>query len=220
MRAGCKVDLAGRLGRWSAPSQPERRLQFLPGLHMMIGMAAVPKTRMTVDEYLAWAEGEPGRYELRDGSVIAMSPEGAGHAERKAAVHAALLASIRARRLACHALPDGMTVRIDARTAYEPDALVYCGTKLPPAAVEVPNPTVVVEVLSPSTRHIDLSAKLADYFRLPSITHYLIVDPERPQIIHHARAANDAILTRIVTEGTIALDPPGIAIEMADIYAA
>jgi Uma2 family endonuclease len=141
-------------------------------------MIALPKTRLTVDEYLAWAEQQPGRFELLDGAVIAMSPEGAGHAERKAAVHAALLAAIRARGLACHALPDGMTVRIDERTAYEPDALVYCGTKLQPSAVEVPRPIVVVEVLSPSTRHIDLSAKLADYFRPPNIAHYLIVDPE------------------------------------------
>jgi len=182
-------------------------------------MTALPQTRMTVDEYLAWAEERPGRYELRDGAVFAMSPESAGHAERKAAVHAALLAGIRARRLVCYALPDGMTVRIDDTTAYEPDALVYCGTKLPRSAVEVPNPVIVVEVLSPSTCHIDLSAKLADYFRLPSVVHYLIVDPEKPRIIHHARAGGDTILTRIVSEGSIRLDPPGLEIAVAEIYA-
>jgi Uma2 family endonuclease len=181
-------------------------------------MIALPKTRLTVDEYLAWVEQQPGRFELLDGAVIAMSPEGAGHAERKAAVHAALLAAIRARGLACHALPDGMTVRIDDRTAYEPDALVYCGTKLQSSAVEVPKPIVVVEVLSPSTRRIDLSAKLADYLRHPSIAHYLIVDPDRPRIIHHARAISDTILTRIVNEGAIRLDPPGMEVAMADIY--
>ena len=132
----------------------------------MTDMIALPRTRMTVDQYLAWAQGQPGRYELLDGVVFAMSPEGAGHAERKAAVHAALLSGIRARGVPCYALPDGMTVRIDESTAYEPDALVYCGTKLPPSAIEVANPVIVVEVLSPSTRHIDLSAKLADYFPL------------------------------------------------------
>jgi len=175
---------------------------------------------MTVDEYLAWAEEHPGRYELLDGTVFAMPPEGAGHAEKKAAVHAALLAGIRARHLACHALPDGMTVRIDDTTAYEPDALVYCGPKLAPSALEVPNPLIVVEVLSPSTRHIDLSAKLADCFRLPSIAHYLIVDPEKPRIVHHARSAGDAILTRIVTAGGITLDPPGITFTMDDVHSA
>jgi Uma2 family endonuclease len=183
-------------------------------------MTALPKTRMTVDEYLAWTEEQPGRYELLDGTVFAMSPEGAGHAEKKAAVHAALLAGIRARALAYYALPDGMTIRINNVTAYEPDALVYCGTKLSPLAVEVPNPVIVVEVLSPSTRHIDLAAKLADYFRLPSIAHYLIVDPGKPRIVHHERAAGETIHTRIVIEGTIKLGPPGLEIEMADIYAA
>jgi Uma2 family endonuclease len=185
---------------------------------IIAGMTALPKTGMTVDEYLSWAEGQPGRYELLDGAVVAMSPEGAGHAEKKAAVHSALLAGIRGRGLACCALPDGMIVRIDDVTAYEPDALVYCGTKLPPSAVEVPNPVIVVEVLSPSTRHIDLSAKLADYFRVPSIAHYLIVDPDRPRIIHHARAAGGVILTRIVTDGSIKLDPPGLEFATADIY--
>jgi Uma2 family endonuclease len=181
-------------------------------------MTLLTKTRMTVDEYLSWAEGQPGRYELVDGTIHAMSPERAGHAEKKAAVHAALLAGIRARRLPCHALPDGMTVRIDRATAYEPDALVYCGTKLAPSAVEVENPVIVVEVLSPSTRHIDLSYKLAGYFRLPSVVHYLIVDPVQPLIIHHARPGGDSILTRIIREGAVTLDPPGLELALADIY--
>jgi Uma2 family endonuclease len=187
---------------------------------MIVSMTALPKTHMTVDEYLTWAEERPGRYELLDGSVFAMSPEGAGHAEKKAAVHATLLAGIRARGLPCYVLPDGMTVRINDVTAYEPDALIYCGAKLPPSAIEVPNPIIVVEVLSPSTRHIDLSAKLADYFRLPSIMHYLIVDPTKPRIIHHARGAGDTILTRIVSEGHIVLDPPDVQFALADIYSA
>jgi Uma2 family endonuclease len=112
-----------------------------------------------------------------------------------------------------------MTVRIDNATAYEPDAVVYCGSKLAPSSLEVPAPIIVVEVLSPSTRHIDLSTKLADYFRLPSLAHYLIVDPDKPRIVHHARATGDTILTRIVTDGRIALDPPGIEIAIEDIYA-
>jgi Uma2 family endonuclease len=182
-------------------------------------MTAQPKPRMTVDEYLAWADGQPGRHELLDGTAYTMSPEGAGHAERKAAVHAALLAGIRARGLACYALPDGMTVRINDSTAYEPDAVVYCGSKLASTAIEVPDPVIVVEVLSPSTRHIDLAVKLADYFRLRSVAHYLIVDPEKPRIVHHARSTNETILTRIVSEGIIALDPPGPEIAVADIYA-
>lgn len=184
----------------------------------MIGaMTALPQTRITVDEYLAWAEGHPGRYELYDGTVHAMSPEGAGHAQVKFAVQTALAAGIRARGLPCHMLPDGMTVRIDKATAFEPDALVYCGPKVAPTSLEIPNPVVVVEVLSPSTRRIDTSAKVTGYFRL-SVAHYLIVDPTQPLILHHARAADNTILTRIVRDGTIALDPPGQELALADVY--
>ena len=123
---------------------------------------------MNVDEYLAWAEGRPGRSELYESVVYAMAPQRVIHAEIKLAVHLALVAAIREGRLPCHMLPDGMTVRIDAGTAYEPDASVYCGAKLPPSALEVTDPVIVVEVLSPSTQHIDSGVKLPGYFGSPA----------------------------------------------------
>jgi Uma2 family endonuclease len=181
-------------------------------------MTALPQHRMTVDEYLAWTEGQEGRFELYAGTVYAMSPERARHAEIKYNVQAALLAGIRRAGLPCYMLPDGMTVRIDESTAYEPDALVYCGLKLPPGAIEVPNPIIVVEALSPSTKNIDGSLKLAGYFRVPSVMHYLIVEPDQSLIIHHARGQNNAILTHIAHEGTIRLDPPGLDFTLDEIY--
>jgi Uma2 family endonuclease len=181
-------------------------------------MTALAKARMTVDQYLAWAQDQPGRHELHKGQVYSMSPETVGHVEMKVAVHDALRASIRARGLPCRVLADGVTVRIDDTTAYEPDALVYCGERVPASTIEIPNPVVIVEVLSPSTRSVDLSLKLIGYFRLPSVAHYLIVDPARVEVIHHARGSGDTILTRIVSNGTIALDPPGLRFALADIY--
>jgi Uma2 family endonuclease len=109
-------------------------------------------------------------------------------------------------------------VRIDAYTAHEPDTLVYCGEELPDSAIEVPNPVIVVEVLSPATRHIDASSKLAGYFRIPSLQHYLIVDPDRRFVIHHARSAGDVLATRVVHEGSIALSPPGIEVAVGDFF--
>ncbi len=167
---------------------------------------------MTVDEFLAWAEDNPGRYELSEGEVYAMSPERLGHAKTKFAVQSALLAAIRKTGVPCHMVPDGATVRVNEITAYEPDALVYCGAEKPDNAVEVSNPVIVVEVLSPGTRHIDNAIKLTGYFALPSVFHYLIVDIEKRVIIHHARTGGDVLATWIVREGVIALDPPGIEI--------
>ena len=179
---------------------------------------ALPHKRMSVDEFLAWADEQPGRYELFRGTIYAMTPERAAHAVMKFAVQTALANAIRARGLPCHMLPDGMTVRVDDSTAHEPDALVYCGSALAPSAVEVPNPVVIVEVLSSSTRHIDAQIKLVGYFRVPSVAHYLVIDPEKPQVIHHARGEDGSILTRIVNDGTLALDPPGMTIAIADLY--
>ena len=66
--------------------------------------------------------------------------------------------------------------------------------------------------------HIDASAKLAGYFRVDSVRHYLIVDPDQPLVIHHARGEADLVVTRILREGKIVLDPPGIELAVEDFY--
>ena len=174
--------------------------------------------RMTVDDFLVWSAGQTGRHELFVGKVYAMAPERAGHAKVKYAVQTELQRSIKAAGVPCHMLPDGMTVRIDAETAHEPDALVYCGPEVAADAVEIGNPLIVVEVLSPSTRHIDASAKLASYFQVPSIHHYLIIDPERRPVIHHCRQNDGTILTRLLQTGELKLDPPGIVLDVQHFY--
>jgi Uma2 family endonuclease len=181
-------------------------------------MSAEPKPRMSVDEFLAWAEGRPGRYELAGGEVVAMSPERAGHARTKFAIQAALKTAIRSGGLPCEMFPDGMTVRIDRNTAYEPDALVRCGQHLDPDTIEVPDPLILVEVLSPSTRGVDSGAKLVGYFQVPSVRHYLIVDAERRRVVHHRRADGTRIETRIVADGALSLDPPGLSLALADLF--
>ncbi len=85
--------------------------------------------------------------------------------------------------------------------------------------MEIPNPIVVVEVLSPSTAADDHGVKLDGYFSLMSVEHYVIVDPDRRVMIHHKRGA-DAIETRILREGTLRLDPPGLAAEVEAFFPA
>jgi Uma2 family endonuclease len=181
-------------------------------------MAALSLPKMTVDEYLAWAEGRPGRYELYDGQIFQMAPERAQHASLKFAMQTALAGAIRCAGLDCHMLPDGMTVRVDTHTAHEPDALVYCGEQIPGDYLEVPDPIIVVEVLSPSTRHVDASAKFAGYFSRPSVQHYLIVDSRGRLIIHHARSQNAGILSQIVSAGAVRLDPPRLEIAVEEVF--
>jgi Uma2 family endonuclease len=182
-------------------------------------MSTVAKPLMTVDEFLAWAEGRDGRWELQDGELVAMAPQRLAHLETKAEALTALRSAIRRAKAPCHAVPDGATVRIAARTAFEPDALVYCGPRLPPDAIEIPEPVIVVEVLSEGTAARDHGPKLAGYFSLPSVAHYLILDADNRMAIHHKRGLGDVIETRILREGQLRLDPPGLEIPVEDMFA-
>jgi Uma2 family endonuclease len=175
---------------------------------------------MTFDEFLAWLEetADRTRYELVAGQPVAMAREPVAHARIKAQVWRLLRDGLESQSLACEALPAGMTVKIDAHTAYEPDAIVHCDESLSDDAILVPVPVIVIEVLSPTTKAHDAGAKLADYFRLPSVRHYLLVRTERPTVIHHRRGDGDLIETRIVTAGLLQLDPPGLTLDLDHIY--
>ena len=94
-----------------------------------------------------------------------------------------------------------------------------CGPPPPGDALEITDPVIVVEVLSPSTAAIDHGPKLMGYFSLPSLAHYLILDPERRVAIHHKRGQGDIIETRILSEGVVRLDPPGIEAPVAEMFA-
>ena len=176
--------------------------------------------RMSADEFLVWAMDQPdGRYELASGEVVAMAPERAAHARTKFATAVALRDAVRTAGLPCEVFTDGMAVRVDNATVYEPDATVRCGPRLDDDAVEFTDPIVVVEVLSPSTRARDAGAKLEDYFRLPSVRHYLLLRTDRRSAIQHVRGEDGTIATAIVTEGDLRLDPPGITIALDAVFA-
>ena len=112
-----------------------------------------------------------------------------------------------------------MAVRVDERTSYEPDAMVACGPRPAPDALAIDDPKIIVEVLSPSTAALDHGRKLSDYFSLQSVEHYLILDPDRRVAIHHKRGQGDAIETRVVAEGALRFDPPGLEVAVADLFA-
>lgn len=179
-------------------------------------MSDLAPARMTSDEFIAWAMEQPEgrRYELAAGEVVAMAPERAEHARIKFRIARKLAEAVEQAGLPCEVFADGMVVQVDASTLYEPDAMLRCGQPLPGDVTKVVDPTIVVEVLSRSTRSRDTGATLDDYFRLPSLRHYLIVKTDNRIVIHHARDDAGAILTRIVRDGSpVALDPPGIVLD-------
>ena len=107
-----------------------------------------PTPRMTVEEFLAWpraGRGGTNSFAARSSRRRRSGPRIGRSSSRRMCVaggHQGEGASLSCR-------PDGATVRIDDTTAYEPDAMVFCGPKPPPSALLVENPVIIVEVLSP-----------------------------------------------------------------------
>ena len=189
-------------------------------------MTDLPKHKMTADEFLAWAEEqlpEEGKFELWDGEVVMRHGPGfeerSQHWEAKFAMAVALLDAIKRAGPPCHVAADGPMVRLSPRRMAKPDVLVYCGPKVPRGVQEVPNPLILVEVLSPTTKQRDHGVKREGYFTLPSLWHYLIIDPDRALLIHHKRAAGNATETEIVIGPHLLLQPPGLDVDLAGVFA-
>lgn len=176
--------------------------------------------RMNREQFRSWAAAQSrGRYELVAGEVVQMAPERVGYVDAKMSAWLALREGIAAAGVPCRGYGDGVNVEVDDDTLYEPDVLVQCGNRIDPEATAAPSPVIVVEVLSRSTRALDSGIKLADYFRVPSICHYLVLRSDRRAVLHHRRHADGGIVTALHGAGQIALDPPGIVITVEALFA-
>ena len=183
-------------------------------------MNAPTKLRMDADEFIAWAVNLPKgeRYELVAGEVVPMAAEPAGHFRTKQRAWLALNDAMRESSVSGEVLGDGIAVRIDGRTVYEPDCLVRLGPLVDDETVEISDPTILVEVTSPSTYRLDSGAKLQDYFRLESVRHYLILDGRSGTVTHHARRADGGVQTSFMREGVLRLEPPGLTLPVARFF--
>ena len=176
---------------------------------------------MAAEAFMAWQDAQPSerRHELLDGIVYEMQAERLIHARVKSQAHALLARQIAAGGLACEAMPDGMAVKIDEKTVFEPDVLVRCGPMLPGDTLLVEDPVIVIEVVSPTSQRIDVLRKFARYFLNPSIIHYLILIPATKSAIHHRRLPDGRIVSRPDETGLIRLDPPGLVLDVAEVMA-
>ena len=185
-------------------------------------MTAVRKPEtMSAEAFLEWAEAQPsGRYQLIGGEIVAMAPERLEHVHVKYHAAKALDAAIERAKLPCRIFIDGASVKIDDSTVFEPDALVNCGPPPPRGSLIAPNPVIVVEVVSPSSTPRDMGAKYANYFRHPSVQHYLLLFIEGRLAILHSRGEGEVLKSRIAREGDrLTLDPPGIEVAVSDFFA-
>lgn len=176
---------------------------------------------MSADAFLEWAEAQDeGRVQLIGGEIVAMAPERAPHSHVKRMVANALDAAIAKAKLPCRAFVDGLGVKIDDNTVFEPDALVNCGERISWNSLIAPNPVIVVEVISPTSTRRDLALKFTNYFRHPGVQHYLVVVLENRTVIQHSRAEGGTLRTRIAAMGDeVTFDPPGISVAVSDLFA-
>jgi len=181
-------------------------------------MANAVAETLDVDGFLAAFEGREGRWELRGGLPVKLSAETAGHVRVKGLAFRALQDAITRARVPCEAFPEGLTVRIDRMNAYEPDALVQCGAAVADRSLEAPNPVVVIEVISPSSRAFDRGTKRDGYFSLPSVQHYLVLDPEQRTVTHNFRRADGGLDSHDLRSGALRLHPPGLDLDVASLF--
>ena len=168
---------------------------------------------MTVDEFLNWDDGSDTRYELADGVVRAMAPPAGSHRTIVGNTSGILYNALGNRRPCRGELEAGLP--IDAHTLWQADIAVTCQ----PAAREIIDPLLVIEVLSPNTRTHDLGQKLFDYKTLASIAEIWMFDSERRWVQHWRREASGWIGQDFV--GGSAFDSPVLAtrVTLDDLYA-
>ena len=178
--------------------------------------------RMTCEQFLEWTDArvaalpydEP-KWELFDGVPEMQEHETCRHAQSKLDVTLAIRDAIRQAGLLLEVGIDGLGVRIAPKESYQPEAVVFPKGLIGGSDRYAPEPVIVVEVLSPSTRNKDLTIKAAGYARVPTIQHYLVIDPETKELLHHSRQG-DALLPaeKPQSSGRLILDPPGLALDV------
>jgi len=182
---------------------------------VMDGSSAQKK--LTVTDFIDWADAQPDdrRYELLNGEIVAQASPLRRHGRIIAGMYDALSGALPSQ---CEVIP-GTGVQVGDDTALEPDLAVFCDERPDDDSRYDGKPTIIIEVLSPSTARYDMSGKVAAYQRIESLEHYLIVHPvERFVLIHSAGPDRDWSIVRAARED-FALDPPAITVPFETIFA-
>jgi Uma2 family endonuclease len=175
-----------------------------------------PDWPKTLEEFRAWHERQPDVWEFIHGVPKLMAPGSMAHTLIKS--NAGRLLGNALEGTGCRALVDGAIVEVEGSSLI-PDVVVTC-SPLDFATARVDDPIIIVEVLSPGSEKDDTGRKLALYLKIPSLRHYLMIDQERRQVVHHERRDDlgGAFLATIAPPDPLRLDPPGIELSLAALY--
>jgi Uma2 family endonuclease len=175
---------------------------------------------MTVEEFLEWDPNDDQRYELVDGMPHAMAPGTTTHGFLQSELGAVLRNHLRERRSNCEVLTNpGVVPRLLADDNYRiPDLAVTC-SPLTTGQLILPDPVLIIEILSPSNR-AETWANVRAYTSIPSVQEILVL---------HSTAVAAELLRRMSDGGwperteqitsTLKLDSIGFQMPLADLYA-
>jgi Uma2 family endonuclease len=185
-------------------------------------MSTLPKPFISEERYLELDRAAEYKSEYYDGEMYAMAGAGMAHNQIVLNTGATLHTQLRGKN--CQALMSDMRTRIGsaARYAY-PDVSVICGK---PEVLDrrkdiLTNPTVIIEVLSPSTADFDRSFKFVAYTAIPSLRQYVLIATDRISVEVFTRQpdglwAPPAKATAL--DETIALESIECRLALADVY--
>lgn len=130
------------------------------------------------DGWLAAEQVATRRHELVNSRVFLM----AGGTERHDIAAGLLyeLVAPAARRAGCRPFTSNRIVRMPSGAAYHPDVMVVC-TAAPHRLYE-DSPSLIVEVLSPSTADTDRREKATAYASIASLETLLLIDPDSRRV--------------------------------------
>jgi Uma2 family endonuclease len=168
--------------------------------------------------FLAWAESQAERYELYQGRVIMMTGGTRAHWQITANLIRALETRLDLDRFAV--LPE-FGVSLDSNSIRFPDIVVDVAGEKPDDKTATA-PSLIVEVLSPSSERIDLGDKASEYLRLPSLIAYLVLAQDEMKAWLWTRGAEGFAAGAAVLEGAeaiIRVDALGINLPFSDVYA-
>ena len=179
-------------------------------------MASHAPRHVTVDEFLAFEGEGDTRYQLVRGVVTAMAPPRLAHGE----MVARLVGWIGGR------LPRPCRVIVEAGikpperndTYWQADLAVNCRPRQP-GELYLEAPSLIVEVLSPSTEATDRLLKLGDYRRMPGVQHILLVATDSTAIEHWQRAGDFWQVRDLGPGDTLEVADLGITIPLDELYA-
>jgi Uma2 family endonuclease len=173
------------------------------------------------EDYLAAERASEEKHEYYDGQVLAMSGAGLRHNQ----IEVNLITSMKnfLKGKTCSVLPGNMRVSTPAQDAYMyPDALIVCGE---PALQDnvfdaLLNPSVIFEILSPSTRGIDKGRKLFFYQRIPSLREYIVIDSQKRFVQLARKQPNGSWLFEEISDvaGSLFIQTIDFTVLLEEIY--